>query len=113
MDFTAFFLSKLKLTPAIVCHYPNTQQGTPNTQLYLAAKAVGVHVERREMADGWLLKGLEDLVSKVRLLERENSEAVAKIQTLERENCEMAALIALASAKVDELLKEGTTTDTP
>jgi len=38
------------------------------------------------MADGWLLKGLEDLVSKVRLLERENSEAVAKIQTLEREN---------------------------
>jgi hypothetical protein len=100
-------VSKLRLTASIVWHYPQTQLRALSRCLYLVTLAV----ERRDMADGWLLKGLEDLVSKVRLLERENREAVARIQTLERENCEMAALIALASAKVDEVLKEGTTVD--
>jgi len=109
---STLFVPGPRLTLSIVCHYPKTQQGMPNNCLCPVVSAAGVHVERRDMADGWLLKGLEDLVSKVRLLERENSEAVAKIQTLQRENCEMAALIALASAKVDEMLKEGTATDT-
>jgi hypothetical protein len=63
------------------------------------------------MADGWLLKGVEDLVSRVKLLESEKREAVAKIEALERENCELAALIAQASAMVVEALKEGTTAD--
>lgn len=63
------------------------------------------------MADGWLLKGLEDLANKVKLLERQNMEAIIKIQTLERETREMAALIALATAKVDEMLKDGATAD--
>jgi hypothetical protein len=63
------------------------------------------------MADGWLLKGIEDLVNKVKLLESEKKEAVAKIEALERENCELAALIAQASAMLVEALKEGTTAD--
>jgi hypothetical protein len=63
------------------------------------------------MADGWLLKGIEDLVNKVKLLESEKRETVAKIQALERENCELAALIAQASAMLVEALKEGTTAD--
>ena len=68
-------------------------------------------MEGRQMADGRLLRGLEDLASKVRLLERENMEYIAKIQALERENSEMAALIALATAKVDQMLKDGATAD--
>jgi hypothetical protein len=63
------------------------------------------------MADGWLLKGIQDLVNKVKLLESEKREAVAKIEALERENCELAALIAQASAMLVEALKEGTTAD--
>jgi len=63
------------------------------------------------MADGWLLKGIQDLVNKVKLLESEKREAVARIQVLERENCELAALIAQASAMLVEALKEGTTAD--
>jgi hypothetical protein len=77
----------------------------------LVALAVGVRVERRNMADGWLLKGIEDLVNKVKLLESEKREAVARIQVLDRENCELAALIAQASAMLVEALKEGTTAD--
>jgi hypothetical protein len=72
---------------------------------------VEVHVERRDMADGWLLKGVQDLVSRVKLLESEKREAVAKIEALERENCELAALIAQASAMVVDALKEGTTAE--
>ncbi|MBN2098151.1 MAG: hypothetical protein JW753_00990 [Dehalococcoidia bacterium] len=64
------------------------------------------------MADGWLLKGVEDLVNKIKLLESEKREAVAKIEVLERENCELAALIAQASAIVAEALKEGAAGDT-
>jgi hypothetical protein len=63
------------------------------------------------MADGWMLKGIEDLVNKVKLLESEKREAVARIQVLDRENCELAALIAQASAMLVEALKEGTTAD--
>jgi hypothetical protein len=63
------------------------------------------------MADGWLLKGVEDLVSKVKSLESEKREAAATIEALKRENCELAALIAQASAMVVEALKEGTTAD--
>lgn len=75
------------------------------------------------MADGWLLKGLEDLVNKVKSLESEKREAVAKIEALERQNLEASAkiralereagelisLISLAGAKVDEILKGGAT----
>jgi hypothetical protein len=64
------------------------------------------------MADGWLLKGVEDLVNKIKLLESEKRAAVAKIEALERENCELAALIAQASAVVAEALKEGAADDT-
>ncbi len=63
------------------------------------------------MADGWLLKGLEDLVNKVKSLESEKREAVAKIEALERENCELAALIAQASTMVVDALKESATAD--
>jgi hypothetical protein len=63
------------------------------------------------MADGWLLKGVEELVNKVKLLESEKREVVAKIEVLERENCELTALIAQASAVVAQALKEGTTAD--
>jgi hypothetical protein len=79
--------------------------------LYLIALAVGVHVERRNMAGESLLQMLEDLASKIKLLEYERREAVAKIKALEREVGDQATLIAQASAKVDEILKEGTTAD--
>ena len=104
-------MSKLRLTVSIVGHYPKTQQGTPNIRLHASALAVGVRTERRDMADGWLLKGVEELVNKVKLLESEKREAVAKIGALERENCELTALIAQASAVVAQALKEGTTAD--
>ena len=104
-------ISKLRLTVSIVGHYPKTQQGTPNIRLHVSALAVGVRTERRDMADGWLLKGVEELVNKVKLLESEKREAVAKMEALERENCELAALIAQASAMVVDALKEGTTAD--
>jgi len=54
---------------------------------------------------------LEDLASKVRMLEREKREGVARIQALECEVGELAAVIAQASAKVDEMLNEGRTAD--
>jgi hypothetical protein len=104
-------ISKLRLTVSIVGHYPKTQQGTPNICLHVSALAVGVHTERRDMADGWLLKGVEELVNKVKLLESEKREVVAKIEVLERENCELTAIIAQASAVVAQALKEGTTAD--
>ena len=63
------------------------------------------------MADGWLLKGLQDLVDRIKSLESEKMVAAAKIESLERDNCELAALIAQASALVAEALKEGTTAD--
>lgn len=88
------------MTASIVCHYPKAQQGTPN-----------ICFQRRDLADGWLLKGVEDLVNKAKSLESEKREAVAKIEALERENCELAALIAQASAMVVDALKEGTTAD--
>jgi FtsZ-binding cell division protein ZapB len=63
------------------------------------------------MADGWLLKGLEDLVNKTKSLESEKREAIARIEALERENCELASIIAQASALVVKALKEDTTAD--
>jgi chromosome segregation ATPase len=114
---------------------------------------VGVHVERRLVAQESLLQRLEDLAGKVRSLEREKRQAAATIealergerqataaieafergerqaaltiqelerekkqaaltiQELEREVGKLGALIALASEKVDEMLKEGTTDD--
>jgi len=91
------------------------------------------------MADGWLLKGIQDLVDKIKLLEGEKREAIARVQELEREKGQAAAtiealeraekqaavtiqglerqvgelgtLIALASEKVAEALKETTTDD--
>jgi peptidoglycan hydrolase CwlO-like protein len=54
---------------------------------------------------------LEDLASKVRMLEREKREGGARIQSLECEVGELAAVIAQASAKVDETLNEGRTAD--
>jgi len=59
------------------------------------------------MAQKSLLQMLEEVASKVRLLEREKMEAVAKIQVLEREVDALGALISLAGAKVDEILKAG------
>jgi putative FmdB family regulatory protein len=65
------------------------------------------HRERRDMTQKSLLQMLEEVDSKIRLLEREKKEAVAKIQVLEREVDALAALISLAGAKVDEILKVG------
>jgi chromosome segregation ATPase len=77
------------------------------------------------MADGRLLKGIQDLVDKMKVLESEKREAVARVQELEREKGqaavkieelehevgELGALIALATEKVTEALKEGATAD--
>jgi hypothetical protein len=59
------------------------------------------------MAQKSLLQMLEEVASKVRLLERENGEAVARIRALEREAGELISLISLAETKVDEILKVG------
>jgi len=79
------------------------------------------------MAQESLLQMLEEVASKVRLLEREKGEAVTRIQALERENREAVArtqtlerevgelvsLITLAGEKVDEILKVGANDDVP
>ena len=73
-----------------------------------------------------LLQQLEEVASRVRLLEREKSEAVARIRALERENKEAVAttralerevgelvsLITLAGEKVEEILKVGANDET-
>ena len=59
------------------------------------------------MAQKSLLQMLEEVASKVRLLEREKREAVARIQALECEVSELISLITLAGAKLDEILKVG------
>jgi hypothetical protein len=63
------------------------------------------------MAQSSLLQMLEDLASRVRLLEREKKQSAATIRALEREVGELGALIAQASAKVDEMLKGSATAD--
>jgi hypothetical protein len=71
------------------------------------------------MAEKLLLQQLEEVASKIRLLERDKGEAAARIEALEREKNEavvktralerevgeMAALITQAGEKVDEILK--------
>ena len=83
------------------------------------------HGERRDMAQKSLLQQLEEVASKIRLLEREKSEAVASIralerekkeavataQALEREVGELVSLITLAGEKVEEILKAGANDD--
>jgi putative FmdB family regulatory protein len=69
------------------------------------------HVERREMPQESLLQMLEDLASKVRLLELEKRQATARAQALEREVGKLAALITLAGEKVEEILKVGAKDD--
>ena len=83
------------------------------------------HGERRDMAQKSLLQQLEEVASKIRLLEREKSEAVARIRALEREKKEAVAtakalerevgqlvsLITLAGEKVEEILKVGANDD--
>ena len=73
------------------------------------------------MAQKSLLQMLDDLASKVRSLERKNGEAIAKMEALEREKREavlraqalerevgdLAGVIAMASEKVNEILKVG------
>lgn len=51
------------------------------------------------MADGWLLKGIQDLVDKVKILESEKKQAAAMVQALERERGQ-------ATARVQELERE-------
>lgn len=72
----------------------------------------GASVRGREMAQRSLPEMLKELASRIRSLETEKREAVAKIGALEREVGELRSLISLAGAKVDEMLKEGTTADT-
>jgi putative FmdB family regulatory protein len=83
------------------------------------------HGERRDMAQKSLLQQLEEVASRIRLLEREKNEAVARIRALEREKKEAAAtvqalerevgelvsLITLAGDKVEEILKVGANDD--
>jgi seryl-tRNA synthetase len=64
--------------------------GPPAHPITLAA---GVNIERRNMADGWILKGIQDLVDKIKLIESEKREAVARVQELEREKGQAAATI--------------------
>jgi hypothetical protein len=59
-----------------------------------------------------LLQMLEEVSSKLGLLESEKREAVTKIQTLEREEIELKNLISLAESKADEMLKGGSAPDT-
>ena len=59
------------------------------------------------MARESLLQKAEEVASKVRLLEHEKREAVARAQALERKVGELVSLIALAGAKVDDILKVG------
>jgi putative FmdB family regulatory protein len=79
------------------------------------------HVERRDMAQKSLLQQLAEVASKIRLLEREKSDAVARIRALElekkeavatgkaleREVGELVSLVTLAGEKVEEILKAG------
>ena len=79
------------------------------------------HGERRNMVQKSLLQQLEEVASRIRLLEREKSEAVARIRALElekkeavatakaleREVGELASLITMAGEKVEEILKVG------
>jgi putative FmdB family regulatory protein len=79
------------------------------------------HAQRRVMAHESLLQQLEEVASKIRLLERdkvevttrmealerEKNETVAKTRALEREVSEIAALITQAGGKVEEILKIG------
>ncbi len=60
------------------------------------------------MAQESLLQMLEELATRVKSLEREKKQAALTIQGLESEVGELGALIAQASEKVDEMLKEGT-----
>ena len=70
------------------------------------------HGERSDMAQKTLLQMLDDVASRLRLLEREKREIVTRIQALERENSELISLISLAGAKVDEILKIGANDET-
>jgi chromosome segregation ATPase len=45
------------------------------------------------MADGWLLKGIQDLVDKTKLLETENGNITVRVRELEREKREAGAMI--------------------
>ena len=79
------------------------------------------HGERRNMVQKSLLQQLEEVASRIRLLEREKSEAVARIRALElekkeavatakaleREVGELVSLITTAGEKVEEILKVG------
>jgi hypothetical protein len=81
----------------------------------------GALLERRDMAQKSLLQQMEEIASRVRLLEREKAEAVARIQVLESENRdvvaktraleravgELAAIITQAGDRADEILKIG------
>jgi hypothetical protein len=73
----------------------------------------GASAGRKEMAQKSLVQMLEELASKVRSLERQKSETVVRIQALEREAGELRAIIAQASEKVDEMLRDGTAADIP
>jgi hypothetical protein len=61
------------------------------------------------MAQKSLLQMLDEMANRVRSLESEKKQADLTIQGLEREVGELGALIALATEKVDEMLKVGTT----
>jgi len=79
------------------------------------------HGERRNMVQKSLLQQLQEVASRIRLLEREKSEAVARIRALElekkeavatakaleREVGELVSLITMAGEKVEEILKVG------
>jgi len=61
------------------------------------------------MAQKSLLQMLEEVDNRVKSLEREKKQADLTIEGLERQVGELGALIALATEKVDEILKVGTT----
>lgn len=65
------------------------------------------------MAEKLLSEKLDELASKARSLEHEWSQAAARIDALEPEVDELGALIAQATAKLDEMLKEAAIGDVP
>ncbi len=65
------------------------------------------------MAQESLLRKLDEVAGRTKLLEREKNEAMGKIQSLEREASELRSLITLAESKADEMLKGVPGLDTP
>jgi len=104
------------------CLAPSSHSARDAEPLPVSAQfGSGASVGRRNMAQKSLLQQMEEIASRLRLLEHERAEAVARIQVLESENrnavaktralerevSELAAIITQAGDRADEMLKIG------